>query len=178
MKGLAFHEHSDDPLAFLIKAETRSQYCHAAVLIDNANSREKIETALGSFGDGHLIVEAVWPKVRARLLRKEELSGIDVFGVPTMTPEMIATGTSWLLQQVMMGVTYDVPDLFRFVPQFRALLGEAKDDAYKHHTFCSMLRFNYVRFSGHPKLLNCHDYQYSPDKMGWSPFDVPAPKLA
>ena len=55
-------------------------------------------------------------------------------------------------------------------------MGEATDEGYKRHTFCSMLVFNAYRFGG-LRLLNCHDYEFSPDKMSWSPFAVPAPKL-
>jgi hypothetical protein len=40
-----------------------------------------------------------------------------------------------------------------------------------------MLVFNAYRFGG-LRLLNCHDYECSPDKMDWSPFTVPIAKLA
>jgi hypothetical protein len=177
VKILAFHAHGGDPLSFLIKAETRSQYCHGAILIDSPIWKSKIASEFLIVGSGHLIVEAYWPKVRARLLMHDELDGIDVFNVPAATEEIEGKAMEWLIDQVHAGVKYDIPDLFRFVPQFRALLGETKDDAYKRHTFCSMLVFNAYRFAG-LKLLNCHDYEYSPDKLPWSPLAVPAAKLS
>ena len=176
MKILAFHAHAGDPLSFLIKAITRSKFCHGAVLIDNDIWRSTIASQFNIPGDGHLIVEAYWPKVRARRLKSEELAEIDVFDVPALTAEMEAKSTQWLIEQIASGVRYDVPDLFRFVAPARHVIGESNDDAYKQHTFCSMLVFNAYRFGG-LRLLNCHDYECSPDKMSWSPFAVPVPKL-
>jgi len=177
MKLLAFHAHAGDPLSFLIKAITRSQYCHGAVFIDRPESRVIVEKRLQDFPPGYLIIEAFWPKVRARLLDDKELSSIDVFEIVDLTPAQEAAGVEWLIDQVEAGVKYDVPDLFRFLPVNRAVIGESSDIAYKQHTFCSMLCFNAVRFSGHAKLLNCHDYEFSPDKIPWSPFVAPSPTL-
>jgi hypothetical protein len=178
MKILAFHAHAGDPLSFLIKAITRSQYCHGAVLVDNKKWIESILTETGQIPieNAHLIVEAYWPKVRSRFLDASELAEIDVFDVPAFTGEMEDRSMRWIGEQLNQGTSYDVVDLFRFVPGFRAQLGEANDDAYKRHTFCSMFVFNAYRFGG-LRLLNCHDYECSPDKMGWSPLSVPAAKL-
>ena len=176
MKILAYHAHAQDPLSFLIKAITRSCYCHGAILIEG-EWRAKVAEHFGIPGEGHLIIEAIWPKVHARLLGAEQLAYIDVFEVPSFTAEMEAKAIEWLVAQVDAGIAYDVTDLLRFVPQARAIIGETKNDAYKIHTFCSMLVFNAYRFAGLP-LLNCHDYEFSPDKMAWSPFVTPSPKLA
>src|SRR5947209_16368288 len=40
LKILVFHAHAGDPLSFLIKALTRSPYCHAAILVDTPKWRE------------------------------------------------------------------------------------------------------------------------------------------
>jgi hypothetical protein len=176
MKILAFHAHVHDPLSVLIKAEMRSQYCHGAVLIDAAVWREKVASQFSVPLTGHLIIEEFYPKVRTRLLALEELSEIDVFDVPSHTEEKEAKSMDYMIGQIVARLPYDIPDLFRFVPQFRAILGETKDDAWKRHQFCSQFVFNSYRI-GNTRLLNCHDYEFSPDKMSWSPFVVPAPKL-
>lgn len=191
MKILAFHAHAGDPLSFLIKAITRSQYCHGAILVDNADWREKIihssmlisghvlpaqDTIAYSAPGQHLIIEAYWPKVRARFLLPSELSEIDVFDVPSLTAAQESDAMNWLIAQITAGVKYDVKDLFRFLPEARAAIGESTDDAYKQQTFCSMLVFNAYRFGG-LRLLNCHDYECSPDKLDWSPFAVGVPQL-
>lgn len=200
MKILLFHAHAGDPLSFLIKALTRSPYCHAAILVDRPAWKDKIVSqfnvappvqCIGTVGDGgqsasvlldlpggHLIVEAYWPKVRARFLKPEELADLDVFDVPAHTLEKEDESMKWLIDQIAAHVHYDVSDLFRFVAPFRAQLGESNDDAYKQHTFCSMLAFNAYRFGG-TRLLSeyCHDFEVSPDKLTWSPLVEEAAKL-
>jgi hypothetical protein len=135
MKILAFHAHAGDPLSFLIKAITRSQYCHGAILIDQPTWKDKLITAFKTVAppgaSAHLIVEAYWPKVRARFLLNSELSEIDVFDVPTLTKEQEDAAMTWLFQQISSGVKYDILDLTRFLPESRAVIGESNDDAYK-----------------------------------------------
>ena len=119
MKILAFHAHSGDPLSFLIKAITRSQYCHGAILVDDTQWRaiiaKECKLDLNTPVNGvskHLIIEAYWPKVRTRFLREDELSEIDVFDVPALTTAQEISSIKWLISQL--GVSYEGADLFRF----------------------------------------------------------------
>lgn len=173
MKILLFHAHDGDPLSFAIKALTRSQYCHAAVLIEKPEWIAKFKTACGVISDGDLLVEAYYPKVHARLIQDSEKPSIDVFKVD-VSPEIEEAAMTWLEKQL--GVSYDITDLFRFLPEVRAFAGETNPQAYMQHTFCSMLVFNTYRFAGLP-LLQCHDYECSPDKLPWSPFVLPVAQL-
>lgn len=195
MKGLAFHSHKHDALSTLIKALTRSQYCHAAILIDNPEWRAKViaqflrpvPSAHATYEEnaakdaaaqatGHLIIEEFYPKVRTRFLENDELSEIDVFDVPSHTAEMEAKSMDYMIAQLVARLPYDIPDLFRFSQEFRAAMGETKDDAWKRHQFCSQFRFNSYRMGG-TLLLNMHDFNYSPAYMGISPLEFPMPKL-
>ena len=180
MKILAFHTHKNDPLSVLIKAETRSQYCHGAVLIDTQKwvdqLVEQFKPPTTPIATKHLIVEEFYPKVRTRYLDQDELSEIDVFDVPSHLPASEDLSMAYAIQQIIARLPYDIPDLFRFVPGFRALLGEAHDDAMKRHQFCSQFVFNTYRI-GNTKLLQCHDFEFSPAQLSWSPLAIPISKL-
>src|SRR5205807_237822 len=119
MKILAFHAHKGDPLSFLIKALMRTQYCHGAVLIDAPEWRTKIAAQFAVAGDGHLIVEEYYPKVRARILTGDELGEIDVFDVPTHGSDKEAKSMDYMIGQIIARLPYDIPDLFRFSQEFR-----------------------------------------------------------
>ncbi len=181
MKILLFGSHKGDILSSAIQALTRSAYCHAAILIDTPKWRSMISLrfcpeAVGS--DGHLIIEAYYPKVRARLLKPEELATIDVYDVPSHSSQREDHSMNWLIQQIVEGTKYDIIDLFRFLAPVREFIGEATGKTYKRHTFCSMLDLNAWRVGG-TRLFSSrvHDYEVSPDKLAWSPLAVQIGKL-
>jgi len=176
MKLLAFHAHAGDPLSMLIKALTRSCYCHAAVLIDNAKWKAAWIQKYKIVGQGNLIVEEFFPHVRVRYLAPTELAEIDVFSVLGLTAKMEDKGMKWCMDQLDARTAYGITDLFKFLPGPRALLGEDNDQSFEKHSICSQFAFNAVRMGG-LRLLNCHDYEVSPDKLQWSPFAIPEPKL-
>lgn len=178
MKILLFGSHKGDLLSFAIKALTRSAYCHAAILVDTPKWRVLVARQFNIQGAGHLIIEAYYPKVRARLLRNDELASIDVYDVPVHTPDKEDISMAWLIDQVKKGEKYDVVDLFRFLAPVRAVIGEANSSSYKRHTFCSMLDLNGFRVGG-TRLLSSrvHDFLVSPDKLSWSPLAFIGPKL-
>ena len=168
MKLLAFHAHSGDPLSMLIKAATRSQYCHGAVLVDSPKWAEKFRQAYG-LGDGLVIVEAYFPHVRARVLDAAELPEIDVIEViGGISCEVEEAAMQWAFNCCEAAVKYGIADLFRFTAPGRAVLGENDDASFLRHTICSQFAFNVFRMGG-LRLLNCHDYEVSPDKLAWSP---------
>jgi hypothetical protein len=177
MKILLFHAHADNPVSFLIKAITRSPYCHAAILVDTPKWRAAVVAAYSlGVSTEHVIIEALFPKVHARFLLPEELSEIDVFEVPSHTPDREDLSMQWLMTQI--GVAYDIKDLLRFLPEGREALGEASDTSYEQHTFCSMLDTNAYRFGG-TRLFSSylHDFNTTPEMLSWSPIVEPAPKL-
>lgn len=159
MKILLFKHH--DFLSFAIKAITRGQYVHAALLID-----EK----------GLEIAEAFFPYVRRRPLQPEELANADVFYVKDLTPDMQKKAVAWAVQQVANHDTYSIMDLFRFIPEIRAFIGEPSDDAAAHSMFCSMFVFEAVKAAG-IELLHAASYDIAPSQLAWSPLLNFAPPL-
>lgn len=176
MKALGFHNNANGgPLDFAIKAITRSQYCHVGILIED-DWRETVRKAYELGPGDNVIIEAIFPKVRARILNNPELADIDVYDVPAHGPAKHEQSMTWLLKQV--GLDYDTTDLFRFLPNFRALLGEGDPNGYLKHTFCSMLAFNYYRFGGTCLFERVHDFEIAPGYLFWSPYFTECPQLA
>jgi hypothetical protein len=178
MKILAFRAHKNDLLSAAIMAETRSRYCHGAVLLESTEETQLFPDREGTPGK-HVIVEEFWPRARARWLEADELEDIDVFDLATgiTVPEFhVIPALQYARRQIDNHLAYDWEDLPRFVAPLRAILGEAADDAARRHQFCSMFVYN-IYLAGGVRLLNCHDYECSPDKLDWSPYVVPAPAL-
>jgi hypothetical protein len=179
MKILLFRAHKGDPISKIIKAITRSVYSHAAILVDTIKWRDAVACRFDLLPvKGHLIIEAVWPKVHARYLDDEELGNIDVYDVPAHTPDREDHSMNWLVDQLAEGIRYDVWDLFRFLAIARKFLGDGDSKSYKRFTFCSMLDYNAFRVGG-TRLFSplVHDRDVSPDKLSWSPLAIPVPQL-
>jgi hypothetical protein len=177
MKLLAFRAHKHDPLSSAIMAVTRSSYCHGAVLLEGDERKLIPEPAdFTSRQTNYLIAEEYWPSARARFLDADELAAIDVFEIvnPGFDP---ARAAGYAAGEIKDHLPYDWPDLFRFIAPIRAVVGEAAADAAKRHMFCSMFVYH-IALAGGIRLLNCHDYEFSPDKLDWSPYTVPAETLA
>jgi len=115
-----------------------------------------------------MMTEAYWPKVHNRALRREELAGIDIYQVVGISMAGEAKALAWLNLQVQLGTSYDILDLFRFSPVFRAILKEPKIDPMNRRTFCSMLVQN-ATVEGKWPLFNAPDYCCSPGLLPWSP---------
>jgi hypothetical protein len=176
VKALGFHNNANgSAIDFAIKAITRSQYSHVAMLIDDPVWRETVRESCKLGAGDNVIIEALFPRVRARTLNDSELPNIDVFDVPTHTTAQHDKSMQWLLKQV--GLAYDSEDLLRFLPNFRAFMGEGSDTSYLKHTFCSMMAYNYYRF-GDTCLFRCvHDYEVAPGYLFSSPMFTPLPAL-
>lgn len=151
MKILLFKHH--DFLSFLIKAISRGSYVHAALLLDDQSPQ---------------IFEAFYPEVRFRDLHPSELRDFDVFGVEGLSDLTASTIKSWCQGQVAHHDKYSIADLFRFLPEFRALAGEPSAEEAAHSMFCSMAVFSAFQACG-VNLLNAHPYEVAPSQLAWSP---------
>ena len=111
MKLLLFRVHGRDPLSAVIVGETRTQYTHAAVLVDEATNR---------------ICEAYMPVVHFRLLLDSELAGIDAFDISGLTPEKVAGALAYCAAAVAAHEPYSIENLCRFNPFLRDLLARRR----------------------------------------------------
>ena len=153
MKIALFKVHDNDPLSFLIKARTRGQYSHAAVVVDEAS---------------FTIIEAYYPHVRKRVLSPDEIRNIDFFEVQGITPEQETKVVAYCEAAVAAMTDYSITDLFRFLAPVRALLGEPTDDGSLNiPKFCSMFVFDAMLSAG-ITLLNAHSYEVDPVHLTWS----------
>lgn len=159
LRVVLFKHH--DLLSFAIKAVTRGQYVHAAVLVDESTLE---------------IYEAFYPQVRKRALSNEELDSIDAFMIQGFTEEMEERAVQWMDAQVAAHTRYSIMDLFRFLPEARAVLGEPSAEAQCHTMFCSMFAFQAVHAGG-IQLLNAGSYEVAPSQLAWSPYLVQCPAL-
>jgi hypothetical protein len=162
MKILLFQHHQNDPLSWAIKQVTREPYVHAALLVDEA---------------AHEIIEAYWPHVRRRVLADSELAGIDVFAVTGISPAQEKAVCDYAQTCLTEKEGYSIPNLFRFLPVCRTVLGEASDDSPSASVFCSQFAFDAVHRGGGLQLLNAHSYQMAPGYLAWSPFLEKQPSL-
>ncbi len=162
MKLLLFRVHGRDPLSAVIVGETRTQYTHAAVLVDEATNK---------------ICEAYMPQVHYRLLLDSELAGIDAFDVAGLTPEKVAGALAYCAEAVAAHEPYSVENLCRFNPFLRDLLGEAKDVGVHSPVICSQFAFDVFDRGAHIKLLNAPSYVLAPGYLAWSTLAVPAAAL-
>lgn len=152
MRICLFRSHANDPLSFLIKAETRGGYSHAAVEIDKAM---------------HTIIEAYWPHVRKRTLDPSEIDGIDFFTVAGITADQEAKVIAYCEAAAAAMTPYSIEDLLRFLAPVRAVLGESKDGGLSVPKFCSMFAFDAVLSAG-VSLLRAHSYEVDPAHLAWS----------
>lgn len=162
-KILLFRVHQGDPLSWVIKETTWENYTHAAGLVDEATNT---------------IIEAYYPHVRRRQLLDSELDGIDVFTLKDATPEQLQGIVDWLAKAVTTDAGYSIANLFRFVPPFRAVLGDPPDPTQPSASeFCSQLQFSACLYGGKIRLLNTESYKVDPGHLGWSTLLVPAEQL-
>ena len=156
-----FRGHEGDPLTGVIEADTRSCYTHSVFITDRAKNQ---------------IAEEYFPYARKRTAGNDELSQIDVFAVQGQTPEQDDRLRAFIDEITALQIPYWVGGLVRFGSVFRAALGEAKEDDWKHHMFCSMYVSQGFTFSKLP-ILRGHSFEHSPRDVGMSPLLIPQPAL-
>jgi len=170
IKVLLFRQHKDDPLDRIIQDVTRSPYTHAALLVDPSTNT---------------ISEAYFPHVRRRQLADAELPGIDVFMVSTtypaftdLTDAQVAAVLDHCAKSEAEKEGYSISNLFRFLPGFTELIGQATDDGHTSAVFCSQYVMDSLAAAG-LKLLNTSGYDVAPGNLAWSPllFRAAAPLL-
>jgi len=159
MKLLLFRVHRRDPLSAVIVGETRTQYTHAAVLVDEATNK---------------ICEAYMPQVRFRFLLNSELAGIDAFDISGLNPERVAGALAYCAAAVAAQEPYSIENLCRFNPFLRDLLGEAQDVGVHSPVICSQFAFDVFDRGAHIKLLNAPSYVLAPGYLAWSTLLTPA----
>jgi len=153
VKLLLFTRHQGDPICAAIAAKTRSQYTHAALLVDAATNT---------------IYEQFLPHCRYRVLEDSELDGIHVFSIEGWNAERDAALRTLVATREALKVPYWPEGLALFDAVIRAFHGEATDDDWHRHAFCSMEVFRDIRESG-VALLNAHDFEVTPAILGMSP---------
>ena len=157
-----FTKHDNDPLSGAIAALTRSQYCHAAFVTDAATNS---------------IYEQFAPHCRFRKLGNDELEHIDIFSISGWTDHQDVLARSLIAQCNADQVPYWVNGLMKFLPNVRALEGEATADDWAIHAFCSMEVFEVVRRQG-CELLRAQCFEVHPGLLSMSPLLVPEPQLS
>lgn len=162
MKLLLFKVHAGDPLSAVINAVTRTEYTHAALLLNEAT---------------HEISEAYVPHVRRRVLLDSELAGIDVFEVVGMTQEKADAIEAYCKEAEEAHEPYSIENLFRFNPFLRHIFGEATDIGVHSPVICSQYAHDAIDRAAGIKLLNAPSYKIAPGYLQWSPLANPAPAL-
>jgi len=162
MKLLLFKVHAGDPLSKVIVGETRTQYTHAAVLVDELTNK---------------ICEAYVPHVRFRLLLDSELAGIEAFDIAGLTPEKTAGAMGYCAEAVAAEEPYSIENLCRFNPFLLKLLGEAQDVGVHSPVICSQFAFDVFDRGAHLKLLNAPSYVLAPGYLAWSTLLTPSGPL-
>lgn len=171
MNILLFKAHAGDLLSLAIREVTQSEYCHAAILLDASSPWRKVFGALcglqvSEVDQRPMIIEEYWPKARARYLAEHELAGIDVFKIADWNDENETLAMRYASQVVRDEIKYDIPDLFRFGPLFRLVMGASNETEAKRHMFCSYFVFELCKVAGRP-LLNVCGSQVSPNMLAW-----------
>jgi hypothetical protein len=168
IKVLLFREHKDDPLGAIIRDVTREPYTHAALLVDPVTNT---------------ISEAYFPHVRRRQLDNTELGGIDVYYISTTFPvytELLPGQAQAIAEHCAKSEAekegYSITNLFRFLPGFSKLIGDAVDNGDTSKVFCSQYVIDSVATAG-IRLLNAPGYMLAPGYLSWSPLLLPAPAL-
>ena len=162
MKLLLFRVHARDPLSAVIVGETRTQYTHAAVLVDEATNE---------------ICEAYMPHVRFRFLLNSELAGIDAFDISGLNPERVAGALAYCAAAVAAHEPYSIENLCRFSGFLRDLIGEAKDVGVHSPVICSQFAFDVFDRGANIKLLHAPSYVLAPGYLAWATLLTPAAAL-
>lgn len=126
-----------------IRWQTRSKYSHAALLLP----------------DFQFVIES-YPGVGVRLRKITDWRNIDIFEVPSMTPNMWVDTLDYA--QFQIGKKYDWLAIIRFVDRRRM----PKNDKW----FCSELVFESVKFSGLNLLNRTDSWAVAPGHLAWSPY--------
>ena len=168
MKIALFKAHDGDPLSAAIKSVTQSPYCHAAVLIDPDSPYRKVllsAQGLQETGD-HLLWELYWPQCRVRFATDQELENIDLFQVLYWNAENELAAMRHACQVLRDGVKYTIPDLFKQLPLFRAILGASDESTATQHMFCSWAVFDLLVAAGR-RVLKINGCQCVPGMLAW-----------
>jgi hypothetical protein len=160
-----FAAHQNDPLGGLIEAKTRGRWSHSTYYVG-------INSATGK----HRIYEQYAPHARFRDLENSELPGIYIFSIKDWTDEQDATLRALQQSRADQKIPYWVDGLLRFSALDRAIEGEATDQDWYKHAFCSMEVFRCALECG-TRLLTAHDYEVSPVILGYSTLLLPEPQL-
>lgn len=137
-----------DPISWLVKVQTRSQYSHAAILLENG--RSCVESYPGS-------------GVRIRQLTDADFERIDIYDVKGMTDEMWRTAINFSLEQLDKG--YDWRSVLRFVSKV-----PSSDNS---RWFCSELVFKAIAVAGVRLLDRVPSAEVSPAMINLSPLLIP-----
>ncbi len=137
-----------DPISWLVKVQTRSQYSHAAILLEDGKSC--VESYPGS-------------GVRIRQLTDADFDRIDIYDVKGMTDEMWRTAINFALEQLDKG--YDWRSVLRFVSKV-----PSSDNS---RWFCSELVFKAIAVAGVRLLDRVPSAEVSPAMINLSPLLIP-----
>lgn len=137
-----------DPISWLVKVQTRSQYSHAAILLEDGKSC--VESYPGS-------------GVRIRQLTDADFGRIDIYDVRGMTDEMWRTAINFALEQLDKG--YDWRSVLRFVSKV-----PSSDNS---RWFCSELVFKAIAVAGVRLLDRVPSAEVSPAMINLSPLLIP-----
>ena len=156
-----FTAHSGDLLSGAICEVTRGKYCHACFITNPATLE---------------IAEQFEPHFHFRNLSPAEAQFVEVFSISGWTDHQDAALRMLLAQRNADQVPYWANGLLKFIPQYRALDGEATAADWAEHAFCSMEVFEDVRLQG-SELLRANCWEVHPVMLGTSPLLNPEPKL-
>jgi hypothetical protein len=180
MKLLLFKSNQNDPLSAAIKAITRSQYCHAAILIDSLKWFKVFQALIPEPdppGCRYILAEEFYPEARTRWIQPSECPEIDVFSIRGWDDTSEDLAMRFILQTIRDEVKYDIEDLFRFLAPLRAILGESSDEGSKRRMFCSYF-YSETRKSANRPMLNCHSFEIAPDQCAWPIDTIPDAPLS
>lgn len=145
---VALFAESVSPISKLIEWETRSKYCHAAIVCRDGSVVEAIEGVGVHRLTGLKTVKAP--------------DHIDLFAVGSMCSADLVEA----FLQAQIGKPYDWPDLFGFLTRD----GKNED---RGAWFCSELAFAAIEAGGITLLRDIPPYQVSPATLSLSPFLIP-----
>lgn len=133
-----------DPIAALVKWQSRSHYSHAALLIPGTNT---------------VIESYPFVGVRKRQLTAKDWERIHVYEVPGMTGRMWSGAIAWAESQLGRG--YDWRNVFRFITRIPG--------RENHRWFCSELVFMALQ-KAYLRVLNMTAEYVNPGHLGASPY--------
>lgn len=140
-----------DCISWLVKAQTRSPYSHAALLA----------------ACGCCVIESYpFAGVRMRKLTAQDIARIDAFDVPGITQDQWQAARAFAYTQ--MGRPYDIISVLRFVDKLPA--------SENGKWFCSEIVHESFVQVGHPLLERINSAEVSPAMIAWSPRVTPRPE--